>query len=349
MPVTINAWGFDPFYNFGPGGLPPGWTTEIVTHEIRDSSGPAFDLGNVLTEITLNDTDGNGEYGAGQGDQAVIGGETYTIISIFDTDQVVIDGQTYTVVTFLMNGPADISISLPLINGKVAPAFPGMLTRAIADQNAAQAVIPVGDVICFAAGTMIETDRGPRAVESLEVGDLVLTRDHGLQAVRWLGCAPVSRAALDAAPHLRPIRIRAGALGAGKPAADLVVSPQHRILVSSKIAARMFGTAEVLVAAKQLSGLDGIGIDADLPSVDYYHILLDHHEIVFANGAEAETLLTGPEALKTLSPASRAEIEMLFPELAAPDYAARPAYPLARGREARKLAERHQRHGRALV
>ena len=349
MPVTVAAWGFDPFFLYGPEGLPPGWSTDTDPPGIRDSSGPPHDLTNMLTSVTLNDVDQNGQFGAGEGDQAVIDGETYTIVSIYDTDRIVVDGVEYNVVTIYMTGPTQLAITLPFANGQVSPAFPGMLDRAVADQNAPQTVIAVNDVICFVKGTMIVIVSGPRAVESLVAGDLVMTRENGPQPLRWLGHARVSPAALAAAPRLRPIRIRAGALGAGKPESDLLVSPQHRILVNSRIAARMFGSAEVLVAAKQLLGLDGIEVAQDLASADYYHLLFDNHEVVFANGAEAESLFTGPEALKTLSPEALAEIMTLFPELAQPDHVATPSFPVASGRAARKLADRHQRNGRALV
>ncbi len=93
----------------------------------------------------------------------------------------------------------------------------------------------------------------------------------------------------------------AGALGPGHPARPLVVSPQHRILVRSAIAQRMFGSAEVLVAAKQLLSLDGIDVAQDLETVEYFHILFDRHEIVFAKGTETESLYTGPQALRGIA------------------------------------------------
>ena len=202
-------------------------------------------------------------------------------------------------------------------------------------------------VPCFSAGTLIETARGPVPAGDLAVGDLVRTRDAGLQPIRWIGRRALDAAALERAPRLRPIRIRASALGEGCPATDLVVSPQHRILVRSRIAQRMFGTDEVLVAAKQLCQLDGIDVAQDLSEVVYIHFLFDDHQIVFSNGAETESLLVGPEALKSVGIAARAEILALFPELA--DHAAAPARTLTSGRMARKLAVRHLQNERPLV
>ena len=204
-------------------------------------------------------------------------------------------------------------------------------------------------VPCFLRGTMIETADGPVAVESLKVGDLVRTMDHGLQPLRWIGCARLDASALQRKPKLRPIRVRAGALGQGMPESDLFLSPQHRVLVRSPIAQRMFGTDEVLVAAKQLLEVDGIDLAGDMAEIEYFHFLLDGHSIVVSNGAETETMFTGPEALKSVGRQARREILDLFPELADADYRPVPARELAPGRKARQLASRHARNGSALI
>nr|WP_010395579.1 Hint domain-containing protein [Paracoccus sp. TRP] len=213
---------------------------------------------------------------------------------------------------------------------------PAALTR----QKLHQLGIP-----CFCRGTMIRTDRGEIAVEQLSVGDLVLTCDHGLQPIRWIGSRALDAIDLAAAPRLRPVCIRRGALGEGRPCADLMVSPQHRILVRSAIAQRMFGCPEVLVAAKQLLAIEGIE-EVDPEMVGYFHILFDRHEIVLANGAEAESLYTGPMALKSVGRAAREEIFTLFPELR--DTPAEAARPLIPGAKARQLAHRHVRNRKAL-
>lgn len=125
----------------------------------------------------------------------------------------------------------------------------------------------------------------------------------------------MSIADLTDSPNLRPIRICRGALGPDLPKADLIVSPQHRIPVRSKIAQKMFGTMEVLVAAKQLCQLDGADVVEELTEVTYVHFLFDDHQIVLANGAEAESLHTGTEALEIRWPRSgRGDLRHL-PEL----------------------------------
>lgn len=207
--------------------------------------------------------------------------------------------------------------------------------------------IPEGTQIpCFCRGTMIRTARGDVAVQDLQVGDLVETRDNGMRPIHWIGGRALDRVDLALKPKLQPIRICAGALGAGLPETDLMVSPQHRILVRSAIALRMFGVDEVLVAAQQLLGLDGVE-KVTLEAVEYFHILFDRHEIVFSNGAETESLYTGAEALKALGAAAREEIFTLFPELQ--HSPADPARPFVPGRKARQMVERHQRNRKELV
>lgn len=204
-------------------------------------------------------------------------------------------------------------------------------------------------VPCFVRGTMIETADGELAIESLQVGDLVQTRDNGLQPIRWIGSRKLCAAELEAAPNLRPIRIAAGALGGGLPVEDLLVSPQHRILVCSNIALKMFGTFEVLAAAKQFLLLDGFDIVEDLNEVEYFHMLFGRHEIVTSNGAETESLHTGPEALKSVGRAAAEEIFAIFPEMSDPDYVPMPARYLTSGREARRMGMRHLRNSRPLI
>lgn len=205
------------------------------------------------------------------------------------------------------------------------------------------------NVLCFGSDAMIATADGQIAAGDLEIGDLVATIDDGIQPIRWIGKRRLDSAMLAANPKLRPIRIRAGALGAGLPEADLIVSPQHRMLVRSKIAQKMFGTNEVLVAAKQLTGIAGVEVASDLAEVVYVHFLFDAHQIVLANGAETELLYTGEEALKSVGEAARAEIFTIFPELrdrGDPPLAAR---ELTSGRLGRKLAMRHAQNRKALV
>lgn len=202
---------------------------------------------------------------------------------------------------------------------------------------------------CFTAGTRIRTPSGEVAIESLRVGDLVLTADGSARALRWVGSRRLGAEVLAHNPSMRPIRIRKGAMGEGLPSADLTVSPQHRILIRSKIAQRMFASDEVLIAAKHLLPIDGVEVETELAEVVYYHLLFDRHEVIFANGAASESLYTGAEAMEAIGSEALAEILAIFPELRVATQDAAPARPLVAGRRGRQLAARHQRNALPLM
>lgn len=205
------------------------------------------------------------------------------------------------------------------------------------------------EIICFAAGTQIITSEGPISVENLEVGNLILTMDHGMQPLRWMGSKKLSSDDLTAHPKLKPIKISAGSLGNGTPMSDLFVSRQHRVLVRSVIAERMFGVEEVLVAAIKLVSLPGIDVVDDAQEVEYFHMLFDQHEIVFSNGAATESLFTGPEALKAVSEDARAEILELFPDIAAQTALLPARHIPEKGSLAKQLIARHLKNDKALL
>lgn len=165
----------------------------------------------------------------------------------------------------------------------------------------------IENIICFAAGTLIDTASGPRPVEHLKVGDLVRTRDHGLQKLRWIGARSV-----DGRGSLAPIRFEAGALpGLTRP---LMVSPQHRMLLSGDLPELLFGLPEVLIAAKHLLGWPGVSI-ASQHMVTYYHLMLDQHQILTAEGAETESFFLSDVGLSTISPSCQKRLFEAFPHL----------------------------------
>ena len=174
---------------------------------------------------------------------------------------------------------------------------------------------------CFAEGMEVLMPKGGRRVEDLNVGDLVVTRDGAPQSIRWIGKA--SRPARD---NFRPVCIKAGALGAGVPSKDLIVSQQHRMLFVSPIAERMTGTEEVLVPAIKLVDFLGVELVNDWDTVTYFHLLLDEHQIIYAHDAPTESLLTGMQAYKAIGPDAVTEIADLFPDLL--QTAARPVRPI---------------------
>ena len=173
-----------------------------------------------------------------------------------------------------------------------------------------------GGVICFTPGTRIATPEGPKLIQTLRPGDRILTKDDGPQEVLWTGNRRMSGARLYAMPHLRPIRFRAGAFGNDRPEPDLLVSPAHRMLVKGAAAQALFGTSEVLVRAEDLLNDASIMVDHALREVTYVHILLERHNIVFANGVETESFHPSNTALEMIDPAQRDVLMAVMPEVA---------------------------------
>ncbi|GGX54198.1 hypothetical protein GCM10007385_23000 [Tateyamaria omphalii] len=180
------------------------------------------------------------------------------------------------------------------------------------------------DVVCFVHGTQLLTKSGQISVEDIKVGDLIVTRDNGYQKVRWIGCKSFSRFDILENPHLAPIRIRAGALGPNNPENDLLVSPQHRLLLSGPNAELMYGSSEVLAPAKSLV-TDQSAEVCEPDAVRYYHILFDQHEIVNSEGAWTESFHPGSFGLGILDEKPRSELLEVFPELGAFDGSYGPA------------------------
>ncbi|MEY4981846.1 MAG: hypothetical protein RIR62_112 [Pseudomonadota bacterium] len=173
-----------------------------------------------------------------------------------------------------------------------------------------------GGVICFTPDTRIATPDGPRLIQMLRPGDLILTKDNGPQEVLWSGHRRMTGARLHAMPHLRPIRFRAGSLGSGRPDGDLLVSPQHRMLVKGRAAQSLFNTPEVLVRAEDLTNGHNVTVDQSLREVTYIHILLERHNIVFANGIETESFHPSNTALDTVEPQQRQALLSILPGVA---------------------------------
>lgn len=170
-------------------------------------------------------------------------------------------------------------------------------------------------VICFTPGTRIRTENGDVAVEDIGEGDRVQTKDNGLQEVLWKGEKRVTGARLYAIPELRPIRLRAGALGQDRPDGDLLVSPSHRMLVTGARARALFNTDEVLVSARDLIDDRQVIRDLTVTSVTYVHLLLPRHEVVFANGLETESFHPAGEALDSVEHIQRERLIGMMPEL----------------------------------
>ncbi len=189
---------------------------------------------------------------------------------------------------------------------------------------------------CFTPGTLIATDRGEVPVETLRPGDMVVTRDNGLQPIRWVGRKELSFAHLVARPALRPVRIAAGSMGLAAPARDMFVSPQHRVLFEGPWAEMLFGEPEVLVAAVHMVGRPGV----DQPvvrGVTYIHLMLDAHEVILSDGLWTESFQPAARMVSAMDADRAAEILALFPDLPRTETAFPAARPTLRAHEARVL------------
>jgi autotransporter passenger strand-loop-strand repeat protein len=160
-------------------------------------------------------------------------------------------------------------------------------------------------ITCFCAGTRIATPDGAVAVETLRAGDLVRLADGRALPVRWLGRQTVSRRFADPLRVL-PVRIRAGALGERLPCRDLLVSPGHGLLIEG-----------LLVHASALVDGAMIAREHAMPEVfSYYHVELDEHALLLAEGVAAESFLAGVEDLAFDNAGER--VVRLAPELPYP-------------------------------
>lgn len=232
----------------------------------------------------------------GLGNHNIVGGE--------DADGTDIDVLDLTGVraNVLPDGPGSESGTVELLDGN------GNVARRVTYSEIEQIII------CFTPGTRIATPKGEVAVESLQAGDKVFTRDNGAQTLRWVGRRDLTPDEMRANDAFQPVLIRKGALGKGLPERDMLVSPQHRMLVNSDLAEVMFEEREVLVAAKHLTGLDGV-IQVQTGAVSYLHLMFDQHEVVLADGAWSESFQPGDHSLRGIGGDQRAEVLTLFPEL----------------------------------
>lgn len=183
--------------------------------------------------------------------------------------------------------------------------------------SSGQPAIPADDLVvpCFTPGTLITTPNGQKPVEELDQGDLILTMDNGFRPIAWINHVTLSAQKLWLNPALRPIRMRAHALGPEQPNRDMLLSPQHRVLLRGWQTELLFGTREGLAAVRHLLNDHSITRAMDVQSVTYIHFMFDRHEVVCADGIWAESFLPGPRTVSGLEDGPREELLKLFPEL----------------------------------
>ncbi len=296
-----------------------------------------------IFSMTISDDDGSIQATAaldpGAAQVITFDGGPVNSYQFFYDDNIDINGSTETIRTFQL----DIGgVTRSFVMSDTGSSIPG---AAVGDgftlnSYAGYTALPYASLPCFAQGSRIETDRGEQPIETLCVGDLVRTKDHGYQPIRWVGNSRLSVRDLLAQPHLRPVRIVAGAFGENLPARDLRVSPQHRLLLDGWEVELHFGLDQVLAAAKSLTGRPGVGVDHACRAVEYFHVMFDQHQVIYSEGLATESFLVGETIREGMDRAQRDELLELFPELAAraASVAEIPARPVLRNFEATVFA-----------
>ena len=173
-------------------------------------------------------------------------------------------------------------------------------------------VPPIG----IGAGANLRVPGGWRRIENLRRGDLVVTRDHGMQPVRRIWKQTVAVAAMRADPALAPIRFRPRAIGPMMPRRDVLLGGGHRVLVPACCLAGARDARGRLIAAGEIAGRSD-AVHADLAARVTYHVLVfDCPQVVQAEGLPVESFEATASALAGLAPAWREDLLQLFPELA---------------------------------
>jgi len=168
------------------------------------------------------------------------------------------------------------------------------------DREAALARFAEVACVSFTRGTLITMSNGAqKPIEALRVGDKVLTRDNGPREIRWIGQQTVR-----ATGAFAPIVIRKGVLNNEN---DLMLSPNHRLFIYQRQDRVRAGRAEVMVKAKLLVNGETV-VRSDGGFVDYFQLLFDTHEIIYAEGIAAESLFVDTRVQPVLPPEVRARL-----------------------------------------
>lgn len=266
------------------------------------------------------------------------GTEGFTI-DILDSDGVVI-----ATTTVLPTSNSFETVSLPVTFDE-AGDYTLRLTEVGPNDSLGAIIDNVTLMVCFAGDTLIETPNGQVAARDLKIGDWVVTQ-NGPKPVKWVGRRRVTAEDMRSNEVFHPVHICQGALGNGLPRNDLRVSKQHRLQVSSPIAKRMFGDQDVLLPAIRLTALPGIYVAKDTDELDFVHILTEDHEIIYAHGCPAETLLVGPHAWAALTPQAREELKAIFPGIDQHEADIPPALPIPENKLQNDLVSRMAKNGR---
>ncbi len=324
-----------------PAGIPSGDLTGDTTP--NDPASPGYNsgapswIGKTFTfnggspsSIDINDDDANFEDGYVEtggaqtlAQDVTIDGTLYSAGSVVENEFSLIDSTGQEIYVVRING---VNVGFTYASGEepttgeTFTATQGLDGSPVDNADGASSSSePYADVICFATGTLIDTPDGPRAVEDLQPADLVTTLDHGPIPIRWVRSShqPLEAAEKDA----KPVLIAAGALGGELPLQDLIVSPQHRILVGGHRQLQALFQTEALAPAKSLTSLRGIRNMQGKTKITWIHFACDRHEVVTANGCLSESLLLGPMVVNGLTAPERQALTDIFGSPPTPDSA----------------------------
>ena len=165
-------------------------------------------------------------------------------------------------------------------------------------------------------GANVRTPCGPRRVELVRPGDLIVTRDNGLQPVRMVWSRELSSAQMAACPDLAPIRLKPRALGPMMPQKDVCLAPDHRVLVPGYRLAGQENTKSCLVEARELAGAsDAAYVDRSADGLRCITLVFDTHQVFCVNGLPVESFLPSAGAVSNLSEDLRDDLVRRFPQL----------------------------------
>lgn len=236
-----------------------------------------------LSDLTLSDARANGQ----AADTFAIGGTVYTFTGGFTSgtyqgDFTATAGGTTYFFSHLSTLPANFDVDGTASGGG---AGAGASSTGYIGQigNNASGAATLRDALtvtltCFLAGTMIRTPQGETAVDKLAIGDLVVTADGSAKPVKFIGRQSVAMLFADRS-KAQPVLIKAGALAENVPARDLYTSPGHAMALDGLLA----------ISAALINGTSIVRWDDTPPVFTYYHVELEGHEIIFAEGAATET------------------------------------------------------------
>lgn len=173
--------------------------------------------------------------------------------------------------------------------------------------------ITIPTVVCFASDTLIMTSRGEVLIEELQAGDLVRTRDNGMQPIRWIGNRHFDASELAANPALYPVKIEANSFGQNMPSQELTVSPQHRVFIDDWRTDVLLGAENgIFMAAVTLVNGSSIQRIEDVETVTYFHIAFDNHEVIWSNNLPTESLLLNDQTLLAVTKEQQVELSEIF-------------------------------------